>query len=89
MPRLTFSDAKHSILAFDAETLSFERRPEGLLLHAHGAITAQDNPAVEEAVNVPRALRVQLENEGETALDGQFTVSFLTLEAGEVAVLLA
>ncbi len=89
MQKIIFSDIKRTIAEFRADTLTFERQEGSLLISAEGEMLAQDTPALEEIASGNHACFVTVLKGEETVIDGQFNVTFFTLEANTVIVALA
>lgn len=89
MHTLTFSSHKQTIAEFRADTLSFERQPDGLLVSAEGEMLFQDTALLENFTSGGHACTVTLRKDGEAVIDDRFEVAFFTLEPNALVVRLS
>lgn len=88
MARITFSGHKQKIAEFEASELSFAQQDGGLLLTAEGVMQFQDTPSVENMLMSHAPYHVTIEKDGNTVIDQPFRLTFYTLEADNLAVLM-
>lgn len=82
MKVITFGSIKRKFLVFEADDTEFRPDGEAYIVSAHGAITLQDAPAMEEILYAGRTpCRVTVEENGEELLYGEYLVTFLLLES--------
>ncbi len=88
MQSITFAHNRQTIAEFVAENMEFTRDPNGLLVTASGEMVFQDTPLVEALIADDSTCHVTIMKDGQTVVEQLFQVSFFTLEADNLAVLL-
>ena len=86
---ITFFSHKHKIAEFYTESPQFAQQDAGLLLSAEGEMRFQDTALLQELAAHTAECRVVIGNTDTTVIDQSFQMTFFTLEANMLVVLLA
>ena len=84
MKTIAFADAKRPILTFEAGEVDLTRDGVDFVLQAHGSITFQDTPALEELMHSDYACLMTVSEGEQELMHGRYKVTFLAIEPDQL-----